>query len=925
MAAFMLILFCISSAQAQSINQTFEHALQAFHQEKYQASIIHLKNILSQDESHLPSRVLMAENLLELGSASAAEIELNTAIRAGADKYKTTPLLAKAYLQQSNFQKILDIYIPETSSNNYQSIMQTYIGYAYLGQRHYLSAKQAYNEALIKNPTNINAFIGLAKVAILQENFEQALPLLQQALTIDNEHPQALLMLSIIYKLQNNTEAALAKVNQLILLDDENYSALLTRAMLLSSLDRPAEAITDLDNILKHYPNEPIANYIRLLASQSEQEQESAKKLELHLITVLASIPTEAKTEQPVFLFLTGLVNFQNNAMENAQKALLKYHKIAPEDTQALALLARTEMALGDYYSAKKYLIKAHLLDELNPDLWMLLARNYMMTSELEKAEFYFNKVLQNRPTNLTAIIDLATLELLKENYPAMQTLLEPATEISTDNVDQKSQILVLLLKALQKLQKFDLAMVYSKQLLLHDPENSYAHQIQGTLYALSGNIHQAKKYYIRAIELDEQNFQAVMFLARVEALLGNVTSSLSLLKTALKAGPNSALYIELGDVYFGIGDQTTSLTWYQKALAHNPSSFLALNKIVTIMLTNNQLDEATSITEDYIETFDESAEGYKLLAQLYLQQGKYQQSLSQMKHFVKFAPDRADAFYQLAQLQISTNLTDEAILSLQKSIAWQNSFEPSYLLLISLYTSNKDQANALKLIDDFSALAKDVSLTARLKADIYWSTGQKNNALRLYLQSYQATKNREALLGLYRVYRSNQQYPLIATLLNSWLIEYPDDLTIAISYAENYRHMGDLKAAGNYYDELVTKHPDNAVILNNAAIIYRELGAYDTAAKLSDDAYLLLPQNVSVIDTKAWIEFHRGNYTEALALLRKASTLEYENAEIKYHLAATLAMLDRKKEARKYLKAAVLSQQQFPEKSQARALLATW
>ena len=924
-AAFLVFFLTSFFTHALSINQTFENALQAFHQEKYQDSIIHLKNILSEDANHLPSRVLMAENLLVQGKAGAAEVELKFAIQAGADKFRITPLLAKAYLLQTNYQQILDIHIPETSSASYQSTMQTYVGYAYLGQRHYHSATQAFNQALTFSTENIEALIGLAKIKIQQEKIDLAIPILEQALALDDEHKQALLMLAIVYKLQNKTTAALVQVNQLIQIDDKNYSALLTRAMLLSSLDQHEKAVADLDIIILHYPNEPIANYIRLITSQSEEDTEEAKKIKLHLMAVLSAIPAEAKTEQPVFLFLTGLVNFQNNAMENAQKSLFKYHKIAPEDLTALTLLARSEMALGDYYSAKKYLVKAHLLDESNSQIWALLARNYMMTDELDKAEFYFKKVVNNKPNDLTAIIDLATLYLVNENFNATQALLEPATTIDSENTEQKTQVLVMLLKALQKLQKFNTAIVYSQQLLILDKNNSYAHQIHGSLLALQGNVHQARSSFLQAIALDNSNFQAVMYLARVESLLGNTPQSIILLKSALKSGPNSALYIELGDVYYGIGDLVTSMVWYQKALAHNPSSMLALDKIVVIHLSNNRLDEAITITDGYIQSFDDNAQAYRLSAKLYQQQGNYKKSLSQMNWFVKLATDRADAFYQLAQLQLAANTDNEAILSLQKSIAWQRDFKPAYLSLISLYSNDKEQEKALTLINEFSPVVKDTSLIARLRADLYWATAQPQKALTFYQQSYQITENRKALLGIYRIYRSNKQYSLVNALLNSWLNKHPDDLTLAISLAENYRPMGELNKASQYYKDLVENNPDNAVILNNAAIIHRELRQYEQAAQLSELAYQLMPQHVTILDTKAWIEFYRGNYTTALALLRKANTLEYENAEVKYHLAATLAKLNRLKEAKKYLKESVRSPQDYPEKSTAKALLGSW
>ena len=922
--ALLSLLLVSFVTHALSINQTYEKALQAFHQEKYQDSIIHLKNILKIDTNHLPSRVLMAENLLVQSKASAAEVELQFAIAAGADSYRIMPLLARSYLLQSNYQRILDIYISETSAEAYKGVMQTYVGYAYLGQKHYPKANIAFNKSLTLLPNNIDAILGLAKISLHREDIDQAIALIEQVLTIDKDHKQALLMASITYKLKQNLPAALTTINRLISLDEDNYSALLTRAMLFYSLGENEKAIIDLDVIIEHFPNEPIANYVRLITRKSKQDNDNSKKIELHLMTILAAIPVEVTAEQPVFLFLTGLVNFQNNAMENAQKFLLKYYQKEPKNIPGIILLAKSQMALGDYFSAKKYLIKALLLDESNTDIWVLLGRTYMMTAELDKAEFYFKKVFNSTPADLMAIIDLATLYLMTENFVAIKKLLEPASNIPSDNNAQKTQLLIILVKALQKMKALDDAMIYSHQLLKIAENNSYAYHLHGKLLALQGDIKQAKAYFIQAIKLDKSNFQSVMYLARVEALLGNIPTSISLLKSALESGPNSALYIELGDVYQGIDDNKSSMIWYQKSLAHNPSSVLALKKIVAIKIKANELDDAILVTENYLESFD-NGQAYKLLAQLYQQKKWVKKALTQMNRYVKLSTNRAEAFYQLAQLQLVSNAVKQAELSLQKSIAWQKDFQPAYLLLLSLYNDNKNEVKALKLIADFSLISADKSLIATLSADLYWSIIKPEKALTLYQQSYRIKPNRAALLGMFRIYRSNKQYPLITILLDEWLVQNPKDLTSAISLAENYRQMNDLVKASNYYQELIKTYHDNPVLLNNAAIVHRELKQYEQAATLSEMAYQLLPTNVAILDTKAWIEFYRGNVDNALALLRKANTLDYENAEVKYHLAVTLAKLNRLKEAKNYLQESVNSQQDYPEKSQAKALLATW
>ncbi|MCW8833467.1 MAG: hypothetical protein OQK03_09130 [Colwellia sp.] len=85
------------------------------------------------------------------------------------------------------------------------------------------------------------------------------------------------------------------------------------------------------------------------------------------------------------------------------------------------------------------------------------------------------------------------------------------------------------------------------------------------------------------------------------------------------------------------------------------------------------------------------------------------------------------------------------------------------------------------------------------------------------------------------------------------------------------------------------------------------------------------MPDNTAIIDTLAWIKSRLGEYEQALALFRTALVKDFNNAEIKYHLAVTLRGLNRDVEAKKYLIEAVESTSAFAEKSEAKALLKTW
>jgi Flp pilus assembly protein TadD len=84
---------------------------------------------------------------------------------------------------------------------------------------------------------------------------------------------------------------------------------------------------------------------------------------------------------------------------------------------------------------------------------------------------------------------------------------------------------------------------------------------------------------------------------------------------------------------------------------------------------------------------------------------------------------------------------------------------------------------------------------------------------------------------------------------------------------------------------------------------------------------------NANAIDTLGWILFQAGQSAQvdrALQLLRDARLREPGNPVVRYHLAAVLAQLGRKTEARDEVEAALKAGRGFEEQAAAEGLLKT-
>jgi len=918
-------LFFFSFIVAANSNSTYEEALNSYNAADYDTSIIHLKNSLKIQPNHLPSIVLYAENLLAKGNSERAELLLIDAKKQGADNSRLLPLFAKTYLMQRRYDRVLGLITPYNANAQYQSEMLTFSGLALLGKKEYIKSSQAFEQALKISPVNYNAMLGYAKLELDLSNITSAKTWIDKALSLTQMHKQILITAAIIYKKNNDVAKAFELVQRLLAIEDNNYNALLIRAVLLTDQGKYQEALDDINKIVKVIPNEPVTNYVKSLSSLYLGDEESFKVANEHLNNIINGLPDKLIEQQPIYLFIDGVVSFRQNLMERAENSLTKYNKKYPKDLTAIKLLARTKLALGTYGTAQKLLIKTHLDNENDVEIISLLARSYMLLENTSRAEHYFTEVLRLEPENIEGTIDLAKSLIFRENFfQASELITQQLLKLKPSN-QQKIELLFILTKSYKEIRKYDAGLIQAKKLIELAPNNSSAYQILGTLYGLTGDLVNAKKSYRQAQVLDQKNFTAVILLARILFNNNEQDQAITLIKEQLELGDNSALFIELAEMFQTLKMNKQAVQFYEKALIHNASSVLALTRLAQIYAVQNETVKAITLVQDYLDKYNNNSDIHHLAAQLYIKNGQQKEALYEMSQAVKFANQKGERLYLLAQLQLKYGDRKAAVSNLQRAISWQEELIPAYVLLITIYNENKAKTLSMSYIDKLSNISDDNALVNRLRGEMHWLLDDLTSATQSFTLSYEQQANKQALIGLYRIYRRQEDFDKISLLLNEWLVSYPTDQMVVVLLGENYRDKGEMEKAANYYQALVTEYPMNPILLNNAALTSLAIGQLAEANSFANKAYQIAKNNVHVIDTKAWLAFHHDEFAQALALLRQANTLDFESAEIQYHIAATLDKLGKRAEAKIYLESAVASEQSFRDKALAKILLSQW
>ena len=105
-----------------------------------------------------------------------------------------------------------------------------------------------------------------------------------------------------------------------------------------------------------------------------------------------------------------GLAYLEEFKLDEAEKAFLKFIKLAPEEKLGYANLGLAYLRMGKYPEAKKQLFEAIKIDPKDPDIRLLLATVYQMNDEREKAIGELKEALKFAPDHIKILYALTEL-----------------------------------------------------------------------------------------------------------------------------------------------------------------------------------------------------------------------------------------------------------------------------------------------------------------------------------------------------------------------------------------------------------------------------------------------------------------------------------------------------------------------------------
>ncbi len=873
---------------------------------KINSSIIELKNLLQNDPNNTNARIEIARTYLAIDDGASAEKEILRTVELGHVTPTAELLLARAFLFQNKNKETLGIKIQvhdlrPTEQSDYHTI--TAIANLRLGNQ--ATATTHLKKAIALNSENIEARVIRARIDAGSNRLETALSNIEELVKQYPNSGLAWRFLAEAKKSSSELEMAEFYYTKAIEHSISNKIDYFNRSLVRAALGKYGLLEEGIKELKTRHKQNPMAEFLTGLLALSRNKLNNAQDS-------FATVTTIAPQYAPAFYY-AGLSHYLQNEDHQAHQYLKPYISLIPSNISANLVMASIQMRLKDFEGAELSLNLALSFAPRNADALRLLSNLTRSKWVDEKERRQLSELDSLKPNAQHTYLTLTNSQLSKKEYKESISSLEKASEQYPEQTTTNVMIVMNHIQA----KEYDKALEALHELESKDSKGILPHSLRGTILTAKGDYDGAKDAFLKAWKIDTGHPIIGRSLARVALSQENPSEALTYQLKILDRYPNHLMtLLEISVLESFLDDDKSALAHLEhayKTSSKDPRAWIAL---IRFYLRNNQLNQALKITNEAPGLILNSDIHLELAGTINQRMGHNEQAVELFRELSTRHPKNSQMALHLALALRANGDTGNAREVLKKA----NLTSPEDLNIISawidleLSTERYEQAD--KLIDKMATFDPDGSSTATLKARLLTAKKEFSGAAKIYEEILASHPKNGLVIGAAILYLRAEQTTKGINLLRKWHSENPSDALVGVKLAEILTTHKYRDEAIQVYQELLNHHPDYPILLNNLAWIYRNTDS-QKAISLSKRAHELAPQSPSIADTYGWLLYRKGEYKAAHAILSRAA--KSGTASIRYHLAETLATLNKKDQALELLNQLV--NEKFDQRNKALAL----
>ncbi len=592
-----------------------------------------------------------------------------------------------------------------------------------------------------------------------------------------------------------------------------------------------------------------------------------------------------------------------------------------PDDVEAMARLGRTYAQLGRAADARSWLDKAVKLAPTRRDLRMTLIEQLVQEKKIDDAAAEYEKLAKTDPGNPDIIREWGKLLLRDGSKPIDQRKAAAAAvwkRLAGDDVKDAVTI-AQAADLFRQAEMVDDAIALYKRAIALAPDSAQYREYLGEYY------HQLKRRDDALATWRTGVGKTAAELGRLGEVLagfGYRQEALDPLLQAVKLAPDDFdLRLKLADLYLQLDrpkDALPEVMAARKASSGPEQAEAVLGReIKTYQASKTLGDEIAKLQADLNAGKDATGERWSRLASFYEADGKTNEAIVAATSATKADPKSIPSWVALARLQEGSGNLGGAVDANHTLAGLDRRARADYLSAIARLESRLGRkAEALKAGRDLLAAAPGNSDRLQEFADLCFSLGENDEgletlrrsarsnptdpkatttlaealarqfrteeAIELFWRSFDRTKELDAKLGIVSrltdQYLQRNQFDRLIARLERELREPDRKRELTICLAQAYQAAGDLGAARQQLESLLTANPRDAALLFQLAQLAETEGDVASAARYQRQAVDIAPTPEATVKL-AQLFMRAGEISEAEVVWSKLATNDQEAA----------------------------------------------
>jgi tetratricopeptide (TPR) repeat protein len=826
---------------------------------------------------------------------------------------------------------------------------------------HLTEAKTALQAISKETPDYLPVWQDLAKLAVTEGQYDQALSLLENLFSRTPEDPDARLLeaqiwlakgdpakataiadrvnanypnnalikytLARTYIASNNPVQAETALQQAISIKADYPEAVLLLADLNLRSDKAQNVVGLMEDLLKKHPDlaqarTMLANAHRALGQLDDAAAVSREQTQM--------LPNSSDA-----YLAYGLVLRQQHKNDEAREAFEKASELNPDSLSAVEQLLEMDLAEKRYDAAAQRVEQQAQKHPNTAGAYFLQARVHLASGpqkDFARAEGELQKAIQLNSNFAPAYETLVSLFISENKLPEAVTQLK--TEMDKSPKDPRPVLMTALVyeqmkdyKAARDAYLKVLSLSSSSVLALNNLAYLYGEQFD--------QLDQAYDLAQKAHNLDLGNGRVADTLGWILYKRGDYPQALKLAQeSAAKFADNPVIQFHLGMISYMTGQLDLARSALEKA-AHNSAEFPekaeAQRRLATLEgAASKKGEQSIPLLEASVQQQPNDVVILQQLGQAYEDNRQYDKAAATYEQIVKLNPRLPAATLKLAQLYSGLGKPDQGLEMAKKARELYPNDPEAIAAIGHIALQAGNYTWAYSLLQD-STRKTSTNPTAfhdlALSAYALGKVPEARETMQRYLSATpgdQQSKEAKQFLTLIALEQPSPDAVAAEPEVQNRLSANPDDLPALMTKAAISLQQGDEKSATGIYEKVLQKYPDFAPAQKRLAAIYKDhpeevTKAYDLAMK----ARKTLTNDAELARTLARISFKRNDFPYAAQLFEESARIQPLGADDLYYLGMAQFASHQETKARDTLARALAAGLQDPLAEEARKRLA--